>query len=136
MIRNFFIAIVFLVFLSFAYFYIAMSNAETVVPQRHNNIPSSAAWSGGPDGGAWYDCENIKKLDYSCTIYNEYTGEVEGKGEFELKAYYYDKALKKAVYMDIKEVGQNENLSFDRGSVFYDGEDMVLSGMRFVFVKK
>jgi len=136
MIRKIFIAIVSLIFLAFLFFYIAMSNAETVVPQKHNNIPSSAVWSGGPDGGAWYDCKKIEKFEYSCTIYNEYTGDVEDKGEFRLKAYYYDKALKKAVYMDIKDVGQNENLSFDRGGVFYDGEDMVLSSMRFGFVKK
>ncbi len=136
MIRKIFIAIVSLIFLSFLYFYIAMSNAETIVPQRNNNVPPSAVWSGGPDGGAWYDCENIKKFDYSCTVYNDSSGEIEGEGEFELQAYYYDKTLKKTVYMDIKDVGQNKNLSFDRGGAFYDGNDLSLSGMHFVFVKK
>jgi hypothetical protein len=136
MIRNIFIVIVVPILLSFIYLYLAMSNAKTTIPQRNNNIPSSAVWSGGPVGGAWYDCNYIKKFDYSCTIYNEYTGEVEGEGEFELKAYYSDKALKKAVYVDIKDVGKNENLSFDRGSVYFNGKDMILSGMRFGFVKK
>lgn len=57
------------------------------VPARPANVPGSAEWAGGADGGAWIDCRWEAKEPatlYSCTTFNDNTGEVWARGQFVL----------------------------------------------------
>src|SRR5262245_34449653 len=51
-------------------------------PARPDGVPVQAVWIGGPDGGNFYACELSDKLQ--CTIFNDYSGEVEKRGTVEL----------------------------------------------------
>jgi hypothetical protein len=48
---------------------------ETVTaPPRPGNVPQSAVWAGGVDGGAWIDCRFIYKEPfpaYECSTFND-----------------------------------------------------------------
>lgn len=60
------------------------NKTEITVPDRPNNVPNSAFWQGGVDGGAWYMCKKLSiKFKYSCKVYN-FNGELETKGLYEL----------------------------------------------------
>ena len=53
---------------------------------RPKSVPRYALWVGGPDGGSYIDCHASNALDYDdCTIYNDWTGDVEASGHFILK---------------------------------------------------
>ena len=53
-------------------------------PTRFYNIPKSAVWIGGVDGGFWFnvvDIDSIKKT-YRFKIYNDYNGELVMDADF------------------------------------------------------
>ena len=53
---------------------------------RPKLVPRQALWVGGPDGGSYIDCHDVKTLNYDdCTIYNDWTGAVKATGHFTLK---------------------------------------------------
>jgi hypothetical protein len=55
-------------------------------PERPKNVPATAMWSGGPDGGDWFDCDYDPKRDWNnCTVYSDVTGVVGESGRFRLK---------------------------------------------------
>ena len=53
-------------------------------PPRVGEVPATAVWAGGVDGGHWFDCHRLAggTPRYECSIYNDYTGEVEARGQF------------------------------------------------------
>lgn len=53
-------------------------------PARHPNVPSTAVWTGGFEGGSWIDClpEPATENGFSCSIFHEDTGELVMKGTF------------------------------------------------------
>lgn len=53
---------------------------------RPAQVPATAVWVGGADGGVWIDCQTGKdgKSNY-CKIFNENTGTIEAEGEFLLR---------------------------------------------------
>jgi hypothetical protein len=53
---------------------------------RPNSVPRYALWVGGQDGGSYIDCHPNVASDYDdCTIYNDWSGDVEASGHFILK---------------------------------------------------
>ena len=51
-------------------------------PQRPADVPSSAVWVGGSDGGVFLDCTPTANSLYSCSVFNDTTGDVLGSGVF------------------------------------------------------
>jgi hypothetical protein len=54
---------------------------------RPANVPASARWYGGQDGGNWIDCfaASDSANHFACTIYDDYQGSLIYKGMFALK---------------------------------------------------
>ena len=52
------------------------------VPQRPVNVPQSAIWAGGRDGGAFIDCTPSTHTNYLCSVFNDVTGDVWMSGKF------------------------------------------------------
>lgn len=71
-------------------------------PERAQGIPKDAVWAGGLDGGSWFLCNKEKGFRYFCRIYNDYSGELEAKGDFIHKRFYWDDKKNKAVITSLK----------------------------------
>lgn len=84
------------------------------MPKRPANVPLTAVWTGGAEGGTWIDCRNIPNQTnlFLCTIYNDYDGEV------------IDSALFR---IDGEQISLEELKSLIR---FYDGHKIVLKDNR------
>jgi len=55
-------------------------------PRRPANVPRSAVWAGGADGGAFILCApSIANEANTCTVYNDSTGDVWMSGRYLLK---------------------------------------------------
>lgn len=62
-------------------FFILTITVETNVvepPQKPKNVPETAIWSGGLDGGYWFEFNNYnrKTQEYSFTLYEETAGAI------------------------------------------------------------
>ena len=56
------------------------------VLKRPKNVPGTAVWSGGPDGGDWFDCAVGESTMFNnCTVYADVTGAVVESGRYQLK---------------------------------------------------
>jgi len=54
-------------------------------PGRPGAVPTSAIWSGGADGGAWYDCsENRRSNVNECAIFSD-EGKLWIRAQYKLK---------------------------------------------------
>lgn len=51
-------------------------------PVRPQNVPGSALWAGGPDGGMWVDCRVAEGLELECHVYADVTGVLVEGGRF------------------------------------------------------
>ena len=87
-----------------------LQRQDTSIPKRIEGIPLTAVWSGGWDGGNWYDCHPLNKKEYQCSIYNDYTGSICTEGIFTLGMYYWDKKLKKRFYFDFDKASIDKRL--------------------------
>lgn len=56
-------------------------------PERPNNVPTTAIWDGGVDGGNWIDCQLVDSLQniFYCTVYEDFNGEILFKGKMKLE---------------------------------------------------
>jgi hypothetical protein len=54
-------------------------------PPRPVNVPKTATWAGGSDGGAFIECRVMTDGFDFCTVYNDSTGEVWMHGRYGLK---------------------------------------------------
>ena len=54
--------------------------------KRPRNIPLDAVWSGGPDGGAFFQCRAIphQPLSYHCRVYGN-AGDLQAEAAFRLE---------------------------------------------------
>ena len=59
----------------------AACEQKPTAPARAAGVPPSAVWGGGADGGAWFDCRRAAN-GYQCSVYDDYTGELWGRGCF------------------------------------------------------
>ena len=58
--------------LTFSIFVVAGCRSTVSAPSRPATVPLSAIWSGGKDGGAWYDCSfTVGESTNLCAIYSE-----------------------------------------------------------------
>lgn len=57
------------------------------VPKRPNSVPKTAIWSGGNDGGYWFEYKNYNKEtnEFNIVIYNDISGKILIKSNFVLK---------------------------------------------------
>ncbi len=51
-------------------------------PQRPADVPSSAVWVGGSDGGVFLDCTPAPNSLYAWSVFNDVTGDVLASGKF------------------------------------------------------
>lgn len=51
-------------------------------PDRPANVPDSARWAGGPDGGMWVQCTPKDSGTLACRVYADVTGILVEEGEF------------------------------------------------------
>ena len=99
----------FFIFILFAL--VACSDQSYVLHNKPENVPASAVWVGGPDGGVYVDLEPMKEDGfYYATIYADQTGAIWYRGR--LKS---EKAL------------VNFNPRKSSAYSFWDGENLVLS---------
>jgi hypothetical protein len=58
--------------LTLSIFVLAGCNSTVSAPSRPATVPLAAIWSGGKDGGAWYDCSfTAGESANLCAIYSE-----------------------------------------------------------------
>lgn len=90
-------------------------------PEKPQNVPTSAVYAGGPDGGTWIDCirKRQSKFVYLCKRYDEETGLKASEGFYKLKSFYWSKKLEKPIYADIS----NVQLKFDNADAL---EEIIL----------
>lgn len=61
---------------------VGMSCKRASAPQRPADVPSSAVWVGGSDGGVFLDCTPTANSLYACSVFNDATGDVLASGKF------------------------------------------------------
>lgn len=62
--------------------------ADSRPRERPSQVPEKAIWSGGEKGGNWFLCEGLEDPGlYDCTVYNDFTGEVEQSGVYKSPGY-------------------------------------------------
>lgn len=56
-------------------------------PKRRSNIPATAVWDGGVDGGNWIECKSIDSANniFHCTVYNDFSGDSVYDGTMKLE---------------------------------------------------
>jgi len=71
--------------LTLSIFVFAGCNSTVSAPSRPATVPVSAMWSGGKDGGAWYDCSFTPGESTNlCAIYSE-RGALWVRASYEIK---------------------------------------------------
>lgn len=80
------ILVAFLFIIIFTLFYVDFE-AIVNVPKRPNSVPKTAIWSGGNDGGYWFEYKNYNKEtnEFNIVIYNDISGKILIKSNFVLK---------------------------------------------------
>ena len=91
-------------------------------PERKSGIPETAVWAGGVDGGSWIQCTREHGIEYSCAIYNDYTGHILAKGTFLHRKLTYDADERKTEVVSLE--GQQKLPPY----VHYDGIFIHLAG--------
>lgn len=67
--------------------FVLSCNQHELAPERPENVPESAVWAGGSDGGAWIDCQALTEAgSYDCAIYSDFSGAALQKGEYRAPA--------------------------------------------------
>lgn len=63
---------------TFIWFIFIQPHLYDIQPERLPNIPKTAVWSGGIDGGEWFELVKInkKKKTYRIKVYNDGTGDL------------------------------------------------------------
>lgn len=86
------------------------------------NVPDSAIWAGGVDGGAWFACELTQGFDkYYCSVFNDFNGAVTAKGKYLLLKSRTLEDKNKIVFEPIE---SSKNISIS----FFDGQKIHLKG--------
>jgi hypothetical protein len=60
---------------------------EAQNPARPTGVPAEAVWSGGPDGGAWFQCAALNDDEFNCTVFADTTGDVVERGHYRLQSH-------------------------------------------------
>lgn len=55
-------------------------------PARPSGVPAIAYWSGGPDGGNWFNCTRPSFEIWECSVYTDTTGTLVAQGKYKLAA--------------------------------------------------
>lgn len=66
-------------------FLVLLVGCQHTPPTRPSNVPATAVWSGGPDGGDWFECESTQSSHNRCTVYADVSGAVVESGRYQLK---------------------------------------------------
>jgi len=61
--------------------WVLLPSSASPEPERPANVPASAQWAGGPDGGMWIQCDPTGGY-LSCRVYANVTGVLVEEGEF------------------------------------------------------
>ena len=65
---------------------LAFCTNKRTPPLRPSQVPQSAVWSGGAEGGAWYDCSvDLERNINVCAVYSEADGKLAFKASYRLK---------------------------------------------------
>ena len=97
-------------------------DSSMTIPRKPDNVSASAVWSGGPDGGHWFDCENGgNKFRYKCVIFNDYNGEIITRGSFVLRKSIWNESIGRATYVETEAI---ESPQYN----YYDGQLIHLKG--------
>lgn len=68
------------------FMFFILSGCSVSDPERPPSVPEAAVWSGGLDGGNWFNCDSKLDSEYnSCTVYADVTGVVLETGRYQLK---------------------------------------------------
>ncbi len=103
------------------------STVKASAPDRPENVPKSAFWQGGLDGGAWYQCSNTKKdLQYYCTIYNDFTGEIIIQDNFDIYVSINQKYILLSDYINVEKLTGNEINAFNGVDEIYLNGSLLL----------
>ena len=112
----------FLPFIFLPIIVMSCNSSKMQIPKRPLNVPITAMWAGGVDGGHWFDCmpDSSDPFTYICSIYNENTGSTISKGKYLLRSLHWDTVNKKNIYLKVSE--QLKDLKYNS----YDGEKINL----------
>jgi len=50
---------------------VGCGSKSTMTHSRPQNVPADAWWSGGPDGGAWIQLQEVRETDFTATIFDD-----------------------------------------------------------------
>lgn len=68
------------------YFSVSINtNTGCPPPEKPNNVPKSAVWAGGCDGGNWIELVSIEKEKIRFRIYRDWNGDLILDADFEYK---------------------------------------------------
>ncbi len=91
-----------------------------------DNVPDSAIWAGGVDGGNWFYCQEYDEAyKYKCTVYNDYNGAILAVGDFLFRKKQWSKEKRDVIYFDV-ESRQEIEYSFFDGTTIFLKKDFVL----------
>ena len=108
-------------------FIVAGCDETQLLPERPTNVPESAVWGGGVDGGSWLVCKLRKERSaYACEIYWDSDGTLWAKGTYLLRKVNWDEGQKRSIYIEAE--GAPE-IVFN----YFDGQIIHLKG-KFVLV--
>ncbi len=98
------------------------NNQEVKAPEKHQNIPESAFWQGGIDGGFWYDCNPTEQnYRYHCIVYNDSTGDVIIDDLFDLFISVDQQSIPIHEYAKMKKWDANKIAVFDGSYLHLNG---------------
>ena len=105
------------IILSVGFYLGLLTSNNPKLPERLDNVPKTATWIGGVDGGFWYDIVSVneKKKTYRFRIFNDIDGKLVIYADFKKdslcdREYPLDKGiLQKINYFDYEKIGLIEN---------------------------
>src|SRR5688572_9947712 len=101
---------------------------QGIAPARPANVPPTAVWAGGADGGAWIDCVALERAPYRyrCTTYDDHSGSMWAQGEYVLRAAQWHKDTKRVSFEPATQVPSNLQYSSFDGEVISLAQPLVL----------
>jgi hypothetical protein len=100
-------------------------------PERKAGTPKDAVWAGGVDGGSWILCNKQDGIEYSCSIYNDFTGELIATGVYLHRKVSFDNKTKSVVIESLQHEGELPSYCFFDGRFIHlkNGEALVPDGV-------
>ena len=100
-------------------------------PVRPENIPNTAFWQGGKDGGFWYECiSTTNQFEFKCSVCNDFTGDLIIKDKFSLYIYKNNSKIPLSEFVEKNKFTANDINSFDGYDEIYLKGGLILKSSK------